>query len=732
MNKAMRFAIVVLVGLLWNSDLPAQSKADCLACHGDEGLAVEKNGREVSLFVRGSALGKSVHRRLVCVACHVGFDPDELPHKPKIEPVKCATCHKDAGFKHSFHPEMQRALSKGKEPDPSCKDCHGTHEVVSPKEMGSKFHSSNLSTSCGECHGDVHETFSVSAHGRALQAAVKGAPDCLTCHRHDIAGREEKDLLSHKITQERLCLSCHLDDADVRARTAPSAGFIAAYERSVHGASLLGGDAHAANCVDCHGSHEMRKGIEPASLVHKKNIRETCGKCHSDVAAEFHESIHGIALEKGNNDAPTCTSCHGEHNILRPSDPQSRVAAANISAEVCSPCHTSVKLTEKYGISANRFQTYADSYHGLAMRGGSVEAANCASCHGAHNIRPSKDPTSTVHKANLAVTCGKCHPGANERFAIGSVHVAMTSEEDPLLYWIATLYIILLVSVVGGMFAHNLLDFVKRARRRLMIRRGLIVEEYVGHSLYVRMTLNERLQHGALFTSFFVLVVTGFMLRYPDAWWVVSIRNLSDSVFDLRSLMHRIAGVMMIAASLYHLYYISFTERGRQLVKDLMPKIRDVYDAIAVLKYNLGISPHKPRFGRFSYIEKSEYWALVWGTVIMGATGFVMWFDNTFIGLFTKLGYDVARTIHFYEAWLATLAIVVWHFYYVMFNPDVYPMSLAWVKGTLTEAEMEEEHPLELEEIRRQREEEEDEEGGKEPSRGDSEDRGRGRHVKKL
>ena len=100
-------------------------------------------------------------------------------------------------------------------------------------------------------------------------------------------------------------------------------------------------------------------------------------------------------------------------------------------------------------------------------------------------------------------------------------------------------------------------------------------------------------------------------------------------------------------------------------------------------------------FDRFSYIEKAEYWALIWGTFVMAATGFIMWFDNTFIGLLTKLGYDVARTIHYYEAWLATLAIVVWHFYFVIFNPDSYPLNLAFWKGTLTEEEMAEEHPVE-------------------------------------
>ena len=141
---------------------------------------------------------------------------------------------------------------------------------------------------------------------------------------------------------------------------------------------------------------------------------------------------------------------------------------------------------------------------------------------------------------------------------------------------------------------------------------------------------------------------------------------------------------------------------------DLIPKIQDVHDAVAVAKYNLGISRVKPLFGRFSYIEKSEYWALIWGTIVMALTGFIMWFDNTLIGIFTKLGYDVARVIHYYEAWLATLSIIIWHIYFVIFNPDVYPMNLAWLKGTITEEEMMDEHPLELQEIKRNELEEAD------------------------
>jgi cytochrome b subunit of formate dehydrogenase len=365
-----------------------------------------------------------------------------------------------------------------------------------------------------------------------------------------------------------------------------------------------------------------------------------------------------------------------------------------------------VKLNERYGISSNRVSTFTESYHGLALKGGSLEVANCASCHGVHNIKPSWDSTSSIHKSNLIKTCGKCHPGANENFTKGKMHVDINEKEEPILYTISTLYIILIITLIGGMFLHNLLDLIKKAKVKFLIRRGAIRKEFhPSHRLYLRMTKSERIQHFSLLVSFFTLVLTGFMLSYPDAWWTIQIRKLFPFSYDLRGIIHRIAAIVLIAASLYHVYYLAFTSRGRQLFVDLLPRLKDLSDAVGVLKYNLGFSKKKPKFERFSYIEKSEYWALVWGNIVMGFTGFIMWFENTFIGIFTKLGWDIARTVHYYEAWLAFLAILVWHIYFVIFNPDVYPMNLAWIKGTLTEEEMEEEHPLELEKIKQQSEE---------------------------
>ena len=217
---------------------------------------------------------------------------------------------------------------------------------------------------------------------------------------------------------------------------------------------------------------------------------------------------------------------------------------------------------------------------------------------------------------------------------------------------------------------------------------------------YIRMTLNERIQHFLLLSSFITLVITGFALKFPESLWVTAIfKLLGENAFELRSVIHRIAAVIMVAVSLYHLGYIIFHRRGRQLVKDLWFKKSDIADLTNAFKYYIGKTTERPKFDRFSYIEKAEYWAVVWGTIVMGGTGSVLWFENTFLPVISNSGMNLATAIHYYEAILASLAIFVWHFYFVIYNPDVYPMNKVWFRGFLTREEMELEHPLELERI---------------------------------
>jgi cytochrome b subunit of formate dehydrogenase len=680
------------------------SNDDCLTCHGDTAAAKRSNGS--SVFVARAKFEASVHGQsgLACVDCHADLAAvSDFPHRERLKTVDCASCHDKAGASHPFHPEIARAAAGKEKAQVGCADCHGAHDATAVKDSSFRFASARQGEACGSCHDEETKHFLGSEHGKALVSGVQPSPDCLSCHRSGVTAASGLDLASLKRVQERLCLSCHLKNKAVGDRVAASRGFIASYEQSVHGAALLKGDERAPTCVDCHGAHDERKGFDTSSFVNKTRVQKVCASCHFSEERQFSASVHGVSLAKGNKDAPTCTDCHGEHKILSPQNPQSPVAASNVSSRVCTPCHASLALTEKWNLPRDRTQTFAVSFHGLAARGGSLTVANCASCHGAHDILPSSNPSSRVNRANMAATCGAsgCHPGANIRFAAGRMHLAESPSQAPLVYWIATLYVLLIVAVVGGMFAHNAVDFFQKARHQMKIRRGEIAEPPAGRGLYLRMSVGERWQHAALMVSFTMLVITGFMLRYPESWWVAGIRKLSSRAFDLRSLLHRIFAVVMIVASVAHLCYLAFTSRGRKLLRDLWWRPRDLFDAVGLLKYNLGLSKEKPRFDRFTYIEKSEYWALVWGTIVMAATGVVMWFDNTFIGLLTKLGYDVSRTVHFYEAWLATLAIVVWHVYWVIVNPETYPMNMAWLTGSLSEREMEEEHPLELERLRR-------------------------------
>jgi formate dehydrogenase gamma subunit len=317
------------------------------------------------------------------------------------------------------------------------------------------------------------------------------------------------------------------------------------------------------------------------------------------------------------------------------------------------------------------------------VRGGATNAANCASCHGYHKVLPSTDPESSIHRKHLVETCGKCHPGAGENFAFGTIHVTDASNGKTgavINHWVRIAYLVLIFGVIGAMLLHNLMSWL-RALRDWYHKRGVKV---------VRMNLHQRMQHFVLVVTFVVLALSGFALKYPESWlgWLFG----GDEA--VRRWVHRVAGVIMLGGGVWHIIYVIFTRDGRRLVRDFLPGVQDVRDVFANLLYFVGKNPHRPRFGRFGYAEKLEYWAVVWGTVIMGLTGLMIWLKIDVTRFFPRWIIDVAITIHFYEAILACLAIIVWHFYHVLFAPGTYPMNFAWWDGRVSKKWLEEEHPL--------------------------------------
>jgi cytochrome b subunit of formate dehydrogenase len=643
MNKKfiVLFALLFISLFAYSEDI----SKECFTCHNDEGMAKEKNSggslsdllaggkEELTLFVKNDDLKGTPHEGFSCADCH--SDIKELPHNEKLSKVNCAQCHDDAesALKKGVHSKD----GKNKEMVPGCPQCHGAHKILPKSDPDSPVARKNLLNTCGVCHSDAEKMAKLGVY---ISNPVKN------------------------------------------------------YSKSNHAKAIAAGNDNGAVCSSCHGYHEILASSDPASPISKKNISKTCGKCHGDVQKEYSESIHGVAADHGVAESPTCTNCHSEHDIEGPENEDSTVNPAYVAERTCAPCHSSVTLSKRFGIPTDRIETFKGSFHGLATKYGDTRVANCASCHGVHNIFPSSDPRSSINPVNLKNTCGKCHPNATDAFAKTKVHLSAPASNSKILFWLRYFYIFLIISTIGGMIGHHFLDYLRRYIET--VKKLRLVENYV------RMDVSERWQHLALITSFFALVITGFALKYPDSVFSYPFKFIPRGN-ELRGLLHRIAAVVMIAGSFYHLIYLAATKRGRELVIDMIPKLKDVTDVLHQIGYYFGYRREGAQFDRFSYAEKMEYLALIWGTIVMVATGFILWFKTFFTQYMPDWGYPAAEMIHFYEAVLATLSIIIWHLYAVFTHTKYPPFNTTVFTGKMTKDEIEHQHPAWLDKLEREK-----------------------------
>ncbi len=656
----MLATLVALVYLTLAVPAPA-STADqgCLACHGQAGMKSDK-GKDI--YINPAKHAASAHAILGCSDCHTSIK--DFPHPSKIAKVQCATCHEDEvkAFVGSVHAVLGET---------ACSTCHGSvHELTSAAAL--------IPAKCTECHADEVKSLAESIHGQAAKKGDPDAPKCTTCHGaiHAVKAASEPDSTIARKNLADTCAKCHSEAGFLSRHKIAIAHPVEAYKQSVHGRAVASGDERAADCSSCHGSHNIYPARDARSNVNHWKVPETCGQCHKEIARQFNESVHGEAVKAGVRDAPVCTDCHGEHLIMDPSNPASPLSAANISSETCGRCHGDPRLALRYNLPADRLPSYAGSYHGLALEGGKLTAANCASCHGVHDILPSSDPRSTVNAANLPKTCGQCHKGVGEsKFTIGPVHVQTNAGPNhPVVTFIRWTYWVLIPFTLGFMLFHNLLDLLAK-----LIRRRPRQET---SEVALRMNLRFRIAHWGVMASFPTLVVTGFALKYPDSWWARPLM-MWESNAGLRGGLHRTAAIVLIASTVFHFIHLATKKRDRTFISAMIPTIKDATDIVEVFLYNLGLSKQEPKFAKFNYAEKMEYWAFLWGTGVMALTGFLLWFNNFTLRHFPKWVADAATAVHWYEALLATFSILIWHFYLVIFDPAVYPMDTAWLNGKI-------------------------------------------------
>ncbi|MFZ6032945.1 MAG: cytochrome c3 family protein [Melioribacter sp.] len=654
-------------------------KVDCTMCHDDKMASVEndihhrlkiKNAPGCvschgSHNVKKPSNSLSTNSRTYCSKCHEAKPLLTSYHAEKISKDNCLSCHKKEDVKLTLPTSVHSKLE--------CADCHSYIAQNISK------HPKNLKitevANCYLCHVDIAAQHKESIHGIALSEGIDDAAKCWDCHgSHNIKKVDHPSSPVNPVNIGTTCSKCH-DNPEMAKKY--DIGLVSPglkYSASVHGMMVKEGNK-GATCTTCHGVHDIKNKVQQGSKISSFNLPETCGQCHEKEAEEYMESIHWIRAKKGYRESPVCNDCHNEHDITPISGGDKRAETRKIQQKTCMVCHENPRIAERFGINGNQARSYQDSYHGLAVMRGDKDAAMCVDCHGVHKILPKEHPESKVNISNVTETCQKCHPEATPVFSQSYSHVTINEEAAKVEKIVTDIYFWLIVSVIGGMILHNLLIFLYEIKKKKKRTEKEIT--------IPRFTKSEVVQHFLLLVSFIVLAITGFALKYHTSWWAELLMyfGMTETV---RQYIHRGAAVVMIGVGVYHVFYLLFTARGRDVLKNLLPKHTDIIEARDTILYYLRIKKEKPIYDKYDYTEKAEYWALIWGTVIMGATGFILWFP-TVVGDWAPVWLiKVSELIHFYEAILATLAILVWHWFFVIFHPHEYPMSLTWIDGKMT------------------------------------------------
>lgn len=547
-------------------------------------------------------------------------------------------------------------------------------------------------------------------------------------------GAESPQPQSQPTEGAKTCLGCHAPEADMA--------------KAVNVEHFLASPHAKLDCTDCHTEFTAETPHTDAMFKSKA----ACQNCHDEPASAYVESVHA-RKDKIAGDHPTCVTCHGggdPHGVhIRGQWTREQ------KAKVCSECHANTELMARYGPNIDAVSSYNHSFHGKALlRFNNLKTAICSDCHGMHEVREPTDPKSPTHANNAAKTCAQsgCHPGATMHFAMsGANHIELKIHESPFLSGVLWFFRILVIGMTGFLLMGVFLDmrmsiFGKHPPRcgrsvgfliamgflsivvaillaafnqpgaltPTLIGAGLLTLSLVVYRLetpaairhenqrmFHRLSLSLRVQHFVLMISFTLLIVTGMPVRQSDS---DVLRNFYMMIggLEVGRWIHRIAGVMLISVFAFHVLELiwKWKKAGFSFKSwTMLPTKKDVSDFVQTSKYYAGLTENAPKYGRFQFREKLDYFAEYWGIPLMGFTGLVLWFPVFFSTYMPEETVSVATIAHSYEAVLAFLAILTWHMYNTHFNPTTFPMNPSWWTGKMPESAMRHEHPLEMEEI---------------------------------
>ncbi len=628
------------------------ANADCLSCHARAELTATEDGR--SLFVDPEEYADSIHGRqgTACAQCHAGVNPaaTERSCQPLEGPVDCAICHEAmvADYRISSHGILHE---RGDQNAPYCTDCHGVHNMLEHDALPGDAVSARMAT--------TSPTF------------ARNIP--------------------------RLCGQCHREGAVAAARSlSEQRDIVAHYTDSIHGAGLLeSGLTVTATCTGCHTAHRVLPGDDPRSSVHAGNIAATCGQCHNGIEERYAGSIHS---PEGNPEfiptrqqprLPRCNDCHSSHTITRTDATDFRLGIM----DTCGKCHPDV------------METYFETYHGKVARGEDVGTATCQDCHGSHEIRRATDPDSKLSRYNIVETCQQCHPDAHQRF---TGYLSHATHHDPERY--AALYYTFwgMTCLLVGTFTFFGLHTLAWLPRAISTRRELQrIEEQADPNAkqFVRFRPFSRKLHLTVIVSFFGLAITGMALKFSYMPWARVAADLLGG-YESAGFIHRVCAVATFGYFFVHLWDLARRLRRSKRPalrwmfgpNTMLPTLTDLREFIGTLKWFFGRGP-RPRYGRWTYWEKFDYFAVFWGVTIIGITGLILWFPEEFTLVLPGWFINVATIIHSDEALLATGFIFTIHFFNTHFRPDKFPMDKVIFTGRMSLEEFKWDRPRDYEEL---------------------------------
>ncbi len=526
------------------------------------------------------------------------------------------------------------------------------------------------------------------------------------------------------------CVDCHSKDGD-----GPDVD-LKAFAASVHGENGIG-------CTDCHAGYAMGPHVgdhgtlaepdartverlqraawgkgEGQTRVSSPHAYLACATCHTETAEAFGKSVHSRWMREDTKVAgPTCASCHGAVHEVKKLAAYAPTAAKRQKlpadrrevAKRCESCHGDETFARAAGLNPEAALTYHDSIHGRLVRVGNPLAPVCTSCHasekaagGSHAIVAKADPASPVSEARRKDTCGRCHEGTSQSFAALIAHKPIQEIGGHTVPHVVHVAFSWLTTLTLLFFAfHVAIDFIYELRQRLARKEH--GDPADARRSVVRFDIHQRAQHWLMLSGVILLGITGWPLRGAGSAEAAGYSATFMKLFggaEGAAIAHRVGAVLIILSACYHLFYLTFLAAKKRLPFSMLPMPKDALDIRDNILFMLGVKKERPKFDRYMYLEKFDYWAVFWGIVMMVGTGFVFWFPAFFAAWAPSWVITAALIIHGEEATLAILFLFVVHFYNVHLKPSIFPMNWAWLNGRITVENLKHEHPLEYERLK--------------------------------